>query len=83
MSAVEPGYVALAIQKACEGMLLSQSRIWERVVGGLEDGEDGHTRKYPSNSCADKSNRCWPMPVLVMTHIDVPPIVMETYRRHQ
>lgn len=83
MNAVDPGYVALAIQKACHRLRLSQSRIRKTYLGEKRGGGDGHTRKYPSNSFVDKSNRCCPMPVVVMTHIDMLPIMTETYRRHQ
>lgn len=83
MKAVEPGYVALAIQKACHRLLFSWSRGREKAIGEMRRGKGGNTRKYPENSFADKSNRCWPMPVVVMTHIAMLPIITDTYRRNQ
>lgn len=64
MNAVEPGYVALAIQKAYHGLVLSQIRRLEKVLWGEGPGRMGRmggmdiTRKYPSNSLEDKSSRC-------------------------
>lgn len=63
MKAVEPGYVALATQKACHGLVLSQAALagWKRCLGENGLGRVGRmdiTRKYPSNSLEDKSSRC-------------------------
>lgn len=55
MNAVDPGYVALAIQKACHKLLFSESHRRESCSG---ENKGGHTRKYPENSFDDKSKRC-------------------------